>query len=92
MSVYCMTSMQRAVLADCLKDAYNAFTSDTPEAKAMRASFKPVISRVRKTKTVSAPVSAVEMEEETRCCTQSPPHPEVVKGWRRQTHIASVWP
>ena len=43
--VLCSTPEHRIVLADCLLDAYTAFTTETAEAKAARATFKPAIPR-----------------------------------------------
>ena len=43
--VLCSIPEHRIVLADCLLDAYTAFTTETAEAKAARATFKPAIPR-----------------------------------------------
>ena len=43
--VLCSTPEHRIVLADCLLDAYTAFTTETAEAKAACATFKPAIPR-----------------------------------------------
>ena len=43
--VLCSTPEHRIVLADCLLDAFWAFTTATAEAKAARAVFKPAVPR-----------------------------------------------
>ena len=43
--VICSTPQHRIVLADCLGDAFVAFTSTSAEAKAAQAAFKPKVAR-----------------------------------------------
>ena len=43
--VLCSTVGHKILLADCLQDAFTAFTNSTPEAIAARSVFKPVVSR-----------------------------------------------
>ena len=43
--VVCSTPQHRLVLADCLTDAFTAFTSNDDEAKTRQAEFKPKVAR-----------------------------------------------
>ena len=56
--VLCSTPEHRIVLADCLLDAFWAFTTATAEAKAARAVFKPAVSRPNRQKGNSSAADA----------------------------------
>lgn len=56
--ILCSTPEHRIVLADCLLDAFWAFTTATAEAKAARAVFKPAISRPKRQKGNSSAADA----------------------------------
>ena len=50
LAVLCSTPEHRIVLANCLLDAFCAFTTETAEAKATRIAFKPVVHRPKRQK------------------------------------------
>ena len=48
--VLCSSAEHRIILADCLLDAFWAFTTGTAQAKAARVVFKPVVHRPKRQK------------------------------------------
>jgi hypothetical protein len=56
--VLCSTPEHRIVLADCLLDAFWAFNTETAEAKAARAAFKPAVPRPNRQKGNSSATDA----------------------------------
>ena len=57
--VLCSTPEHRIILADCLEEAFVAFTSTSAAAKAAQAAFKPKVARPNK---AAASVNAAEEE------------------------------